>query len=124
MDLGIPPYLVGATVEGVIAQRLVRANCVHCAGEYKPAPDVLATFRDVEVPQQSLEVLHLIALTTGAGGIADFGVQRFRYVPGILDQRTGAKCHDGCDRSELIGHGDRHFTLMGPDLAAASSRQA
>lgn len=51
LDLGIPPYLVGATVEGVIAQRLVRANCVHCVGEYKPEPDVLTTFRDMDVPK-------------------------------------------------------------------------
>ncbi|MES2887269.1 MAG: ATPase, T2SS/T4P/T4SS family [Pseudomonadota bacterium] len=30
MDLGVPPYLIGATVEGVLAQRLVRTLCVAC----------------------------------------------------------------------------------------------
>ena len=30
VDLGVPPYLIGATVIGVLAQRLVRTLCVHC----------------------------------------------------------------------------------------------
>ncbi len=29
-DLGVPPYLIGATVIGVLAQRLVRTLCPHC----------------------------------------------------------------------------------------------
>jgi len=29
-DLGVPPYLISATVIGVLAQRLVRSLCVHC----------------------------------------------------------------------------------------------
>ena len=30
MDLGVPPYLIGATVLGVMAQRLIRTLCPHC----------------------------------------------------------------------------------------------
>jgi len=30
MDLGVPPYLISATVIGVMAQRLVRTLCPHC----------------------------------------------------------------------------------------------
>ena len=30
VDLGVPPYLIGATVIGVLAQRLVRTLCVSC----------------------------------------------------------------------------------------------
>jgi len=30
VDLGVPPYLIGATVIGVLAQRLVRTLCVNC----------------------------------------------------------------------------------------------
>ncbi len=32
IDMGIKPYLLAATLKGVMAQRLVRLNCVHCAG--------------------------------------------------------------------------------------------
>lgn len=31
IDLGIPPYLISATVVGIIAQRLLRKVCPHCA---------------------------------------------------------------------------------------------
>ncbi len=30
MDLGVPAYLIGATVEGILAQRLVRTLCASC----------------------------------------------------------------------------------------------
>ncbi len=30
LDLGVPPYLIKATVLGVMAQRLVRTLCPHC----------------------------------------------------------------------------------------------
>ena len=32
VDMGIEPYLVAATVSGIVAQRLVRVRCVRCAG--------------------------------------------------------------------------------------------
>jgi type IV pilus assembly protein PilB len=35
-NLGIEPYLVGATVVGVMAQRLVRKLCQHCKESYAP----------------------------------------------------------------------------------------
>jgi type IV pilus assembly protein PilB len=35
-NLGIEPYLVGATVVGVMAQRLVRKLCQHCKESYSP----------------------------------------------------------------------------------------
>ncbi len=30
MDIGVPPYLINATLIGVVAQRLVRKLCIHC----------------------------------------------------------------------------------------------
>ena len=70
----------------------------------------------------SLEVLHLIALVTGAGGVTDFGVQRYRYQPGVLEQLPTQQCKSHCDQDKLIGQGDRHFTLVGRDLAAERLR--
>jgi general secretion pathway protein E len=37
IDLGVPPYLIAATVDGVLAQRLVRKICDACRGEQCPA---------------------------------------------------------------------------------------
>ncbi len=36
LDLGIEPFLVTATLEGVVAQRLVRRICGHCKTEFEP----------------------------------------------------------------------------------------
>ncbi len=37
-DLGVPPYLIGATLIGVLAQRLVRTLCVACKQPDEAAP--------------------------------------------------------------------------------------
>jgi general secretion pathway protein E len=36
LDLGIPHFLILSTVIGIVAQRLVRVNCRHCAEPYTP----------------------------------------------------------------------------------------
>jgi general secretion pathway protein E/type IV pilus assembly protein PilB len=36
IDMGIEPYLVASTVQGVLAQRLVRRLCVNCRAEWVP----------------------------------------------------------------------------------------
>src|SRR5919106_1071396 len=41
-DLGVEPYLVGATLEAVLAQRLVRKVCTECRERYEPDPQVVA----------------------------------------------------------------------------------
>jgi type IV pilus assembly protein PilB len=41
LDLGLEPFLVTATLEGVVAQRLVRRICVHCKTDYTPTEDQL-----------------------------------------------------------------------------------
>jgi general secretion pathway protein E/type IV pilus assembly protein PilB len=45
IDMGIEPFLVGSTVEGVMAQRLVRTICADCKVKHEvPAEDVPADF--------------------------------------------------------------------------------
>ncbi|MEQ9095289.1 MAG: GspE/PulE family protein [Phycisphaerales bacterium] len=38
LDMGVEPFLVSSSVEGVLAQRLVRRVCTHCAQSYTPEP--------------------------------------------------------------------------------------
>jgi len=40
-DMGLEPYLITATLEGVMAQRLCRRICVDCRAEYQPSPEIL-----------------------------------------------------------------------------------
>ena len=39
-DMGLPTFLITATVEAVLAQRLVRKICAHCKTEFTPSPEV------------------------------------------------------------------------------------
>jgi excisionase family DNA binding protein len=41
LDMGLEPFLVGASVKAVLAQRLVRLVCPHCKAEYRPSADLL-----------------------------------------------------------------------------------
>ncbi|MFN9706726.1 MAG: GspE/PulE family protein [Planctomycetota bacterium] len=41
VDIGIEPFLLTATVQGILAQRLVRRVCRDCKTFYEPADDVL-----------------------------------------------------------------------------------
>ena len=71
----------------------------------------------------SLEVLHLFTLISDATFcVDDFGIQRFRYVPGILEQNFDKKCVHDCIHNRLIALGDREFTLISNDIAATNSR--
>ena len=41
MDMGIESYLMGDTLKGVVAQRLLRRICEHCREQSSPDPEVL-----------------------------------------------------------------------------------
>ncbi|QNN23925.1 Flp pilus assembly complex ATPase component TadA [Planctomycetales bacterium ZRK34] len=41
LDLGLEPFLVTATLEGIVAQRLVRKVCTRCKEEYVPTEEQL-----------------------------------------------------------------------------------
>ncbi len=41
LDLGVEPYLITATVEGIVAQRLVRKICPSCKTEFEPTEEQL-----------------------------------------------------------------------------------
>ncbi len=45
LDLGVEPFLITATIEGVVAQRLVRKICTNCKTEYEPNDDQLFELR-------------------------------------------------------------------------------
>lgn len=53
LDMGIPPFLVAAVLNIVIAQRLVRRICLDCVASYKPDETTLALIRE------QLRIMHL-----------------------------------------------------------------
>jgi len=40
-DMGVEPFLITATLEGILAQRLVRKICVNCREEFTPSAEML-----------------------------------------------------------------------------------
>ncbi|MCB9833652.1 MAG: type II/IV secretion system protein [Planctomycetes bacterium] len=45
VDIGVEPFLIAATLEAVVAQRLVRTICPGCKASYEPPTDVLDELR-------------------------------------------------------------------------------
>lgn len=44
IDFGVEPYLIAATMIGVVAQRMVRRICPHCKTPYQPTADERAAY--------------------------------------------------------------------------------
>ena len=55
LDLSVPDYLIAATLEGVLAQRLVRRVCDHCRVTYAPAAEQVALVAGQPVGTARLE---------------------------------------------------------------------
>lgn len=51
VDVGVEPFLISATLEGIVAQRLVRRICPECREAYQPDPELL---RELELDPAQL----------------------------------------------------------------------
>jgi MSHA biogenesis protein MshE len=45
MDMGVPRYMVGSSLQAVLAQRLVRVICESCSMPYQPTPTEIEWLR-------------------------------------------------------------------------------
>lgn len=63
VDLGVEPFLLAATLEAIVAQRLVRCVCGHCTAPCEPEP----------------ELLQRLGLAPGAGYVRGKGCDRCHY---------------------------------------------
>ncbi len=54
-DMGIEPFLIASSLEGVIAQRLVRKVCEHCKEPYEPTKEEL---RELGLPESERFVFY------------------------------------------------------------------
>ena len=50
LDMGVEDYLLTSTVNGILAQRLVRRLCPHCREPYRPLPELAARFERLRPP--------------------------------------------------------------------------
>lgn len=56
LDMGIEPFLISSSIEGLLAQRLVRVLCPHCKQPYQPDAAVM---KRVNVTGDSLDSLQI-----------------------------------------------------------------
>lgn len=70
----------------------------------------------------SLEVMQMVEMCTGIGGIHNYGIQRYRSNIGTLDYDVEKKCGPNCGMPDLIAHGDHYFHLYGRDKGAELAR--
>jgi type IV pilus assembly protein PilB len=54
-EMGIPPFLIASSVEGVLAQRLVRKLCPECREPYQPDPEIR---RELGIPAGETPTLY------------------------------------------------------------------
>lgn len=55
VDLKVQPYMIAASVEGVLAQRLVRRNCTECRITYQPDPALVALLAGRPVGRMTMQ---------------------------------------------------------------------
>ncbi|HWA97352.1 MAG TPA: ATPase, T2SS/T4P/T4SS family [Pirellulales bacterium] len=53
INIGVEPYLIGAALNGVLAQRLVRRICAKCRQSYEPARNVRKAIERMGYPMQT-----------------------------------------------------------------------
>jgi general secretion pathway protein E len=55
LDMGVEDYLLTSTINGILAQRLVRRLCPACRQPYEPLPELAAKIREAGLAQTSSE---------------------------------------------------------------------
>src|SRR5262249_54577680 len=56
-DIGVPPFLIASSVIAIMAQRLIRLNCVKCKEPYSPSPTEL---RSAGISAEQAERAHFM----------------------------------------------------------------
>jgi type II secretory ATPase GspE/PulE/Tfp pilus assembly ATPase PilB-like protein len=97
LDLGVPEYLVAATLDAVLAQRLVRKVCRSCLTPYEATPEQVASLTDRPVGRVTLHKGVGCPDCRGTGFRGRVGVFELLLV---TDDMKDAIAHK-CSRAEL-----------------------
>ncbi|MDB4731387.1 ATPase, T2SS/T4P/T4SS family [bacterium] len=105
-DMGVEPYLVASTVEGILAQRLVRKLCERCKEGYHPAPGELPD----DFPEPSIETLYR---PVGCRDCRDIGYSGRMGVYELLrnDPEIKKLCVEGASSGVIRDYGLSHGML-------------
>ncbi|MFZ4480367.1 MAG: type II secretion system ATPase GspE [Rhodoferax sp.] len=100
-DMGIEPYLITSSVNGVLSQRLVRRLCEHCRQAYTPEPALLRSSGMQRMGLQPSSLYKAMGCEhcrqtgyTGRCGIHELLLIDDRMRRGILDGLDAASLHN------------------------------
>jgi type II secretion system protein E len=105
IDMGVEPFLVASTVEGVMAQRLVRTICPDCRTVYFPEPDEVPT----DFPKQTVSTAAPDALFDAMPTPDDAAV-----TSRVLRLHKGTGCRS-CRQSGYRGRTGIHELMVNTD---------
>jgi general secretion pathway protein E len=121
LELGIPPYLIRATVLGVMAQRLVRTLCPHCKA---PGPVDEAAWRSLTRPwkaQTPKEIFRPVGCLTcrNTGYLGRAGVYEILQLSGDLISQINETAELEQLRVKAYKEGMKSLRLSGAQKVAA-----
>jgi len=97
-DMGVESYLITSSVNGVLAQRLVRTLCSHCKESYQPGAELLAS--------------------TGLGRFCPPGQPIYRAVGCAQCRQSGYRGRTGIHELFLLDEPMRRAIIEGRDASA------
>ncbi len=104
IDMGVEPYLVASTVEGVLAQRLVRRLCKRCKEMYTPDPAELPS----DFPDKDLKEMYRpigCRDCRDAGFTGRIGIYELLRNNEELKHMCAERASSGAIRKEALKHG-------------------
>lgn len=106
VDMGVEPYLVASTVEGILAQRLVRRLCARCKQPFTPDPAELPP----DFPEPEIAALYS---PVGCRDCRDSGYSGRIGVYELLknDPRIKELCVEGASAGVIRDYGLQHGML-------------
>jgi type II secretory ATPase GspE/PulE/Tfp pilus assembly ATPase PilB-like protein len=105
LDLGIPEYLVAATLEGVLAQRLVRRVCPDCRLEYEPSAETASLVAGRPIERMTLLRGAGCTLCRGTGFRGRLGLFELLTITDDLRDAIAARAPRGQLRTLAIAAG-------------------
>ena len=123
-DMGVEPFLVAGTVEGVMAQRLVRRVCGSCREPFRPSEDDLPNDFPWERLQQSDGLLHRSTgcrECRGVGYSGRLGIYELLVATDAVRQMAQDRASSWDVRRAAIGDGMRTLRMDAWDKCIAGA---
>ena len=116
-DMGLEPFLIGSSINGILAQRLVRVICDECREEYGPSPEELVRIglSEDKLPYGTLSRGRGCDKCLGTGYRGRTGIHEFLVLDEELKQMILQTSDANQLRSRAISQGMKSLLQDGAD---------